>query len=115
MKLVEAKIKGTEITFADKLKLIDERETSGKLTLLSVVKTHLLEEGFYEPNAKFWLEFLSDITKKYSDLPGFITTFFDKPRVEQILKLLETLKQEEGQPSVHDIVQEYESNIFTTC
>ena len=95
MKMLEAKIKGTEITFADKLKLIEEREMSGKLTLLSVVKTHL-QEQINEPNAKVWLDFLLDITKKYSDLPGFITTFFDKPRVEQILKLLETLNQEDG-------------------
>ena len=95
VKLLEAKIKSTEVTFADKLKLIEEREMSGKLTLLSVVKTHL-QEQIGEPNAKVWLDSLSDITKKYSDLPGFITTFFDKPKVEQILKLLETLKQEEG-------------------
>ena len=41
VKIIESKIKGTEITFADKLKLIEEREMSGKTALFSVVKTHL--------------------------------------------------------------------------
>ena len=67
--------------------------------LLSVV-TKYLQEQINDVNAKTWLNSITDVTTKYSNLPGFITSFFKRQRIQQVLKLLETLEQEDGSPSI---------------
>ena len=59
--------------------------------LLTAVKKYL-EEQINDVNAKLWLNSITDIKTKYSNLPGFITSFFKRQRIQQVLKLLETLQ-----------------------
>ena len=71
--------------------------------LLSAVTKYLQEQindVNANVNAKIWLNSITDITTKYSNLPGFITSFFKRQRIQQVLKLLETLEQEDGSPSI---------------
>ena len=75
-KALQGKLQDAQVSLADKYKLIQAH--NGTITMLTAVCAHLESLAESDNNAKTWLETLSGIQKRYSDLPGFISTFFDK-------------------------------------